>query len=74
MFKLRKVGWSYLGRKGLREGGGNCLKYLKRGWNEKEGREDRGETKVSTRGGGQAGSRGGFLKMGAGIPLRTMGY
>ena len=23
--------------RGLREGGGNCLKYLKRGWNEKEG-------------------------------------
>ena len=23
---------------GLREGGGNCLKYLKSGWNRKEGR------------------------------------
>ena len=74
MFKLRKVGWSYLGRKRLREGGGNCLKYLKRGCNEKEGREDRGETKISTRVGGQAGSRGVFLKRGAGTPLRTMGY
>ena len=47
--------------------GGNCLKYLKRGWNRKAGRE----TKIVK--GGQAGSSGGCLKKGgAGTPLRTM--
>ena len=39
------------------EGGENCLKYLKRGWNRKEGRGNKGFKK-----GGQAGSRGGCLK------------
>ena len=43
---------------GLHEGGGNCVKYLKRGWNRKEGRRN----KDFKRGGGQAGSRGGCLK------------
>ena len=43
----------------LCEGGGNCLKYLKRGWNRKEGRENKDFKK-----GGQAGSRGGCLRMG----------
>ena len=38
MFKPRKVGWLDWGRRGLHEGGGNCLKYLKRGWNRKDGR------------------------------------
>ena len=36
-----KEGWCVgLGQEGgsLRESGGNCLKYLKRGWNRKEGR------------------------------------
>ena len=42
---------------GLREGGGNCLKYLKRGRNRKEGR---GKQKFEK--GGKAGSRGGALK------------
>ena len=33
------VGWLVgLGREGLCEGGGNCLKYLKRGWNRKDGK------------------------------------
>ena len=42
-------------------GGGNCLKYLKRGGTEKRG----GDTNILKRwGGGQAGSRGGFLKKG----------
>ena len=45
------------GSRGLREGGGNCLKYLKREWKTKEGRE----TKIFKRG-GQAGSKGGCLK------------
>ena len=30
----------------LREGGGNCLKYLKRGWNRKEGRGSKDLKKV----------------------------
>ena len=53
----------------LREGGGDCLKYLKRRWNRKEGRGNKNLKK----GRGQAGSRGGCLeKRGAGTPLRTM--
>ena len=43
---------------GLREGGGNCLKYLKRGRSRKE---ERGKQKFE-KGGGEAGSRGGALK------------
>ena len=46
------------GRRDLHEDGGNCLKYLKRGWNRKEGR---GNTKI-LRKAGRAGSRGGYLK------------
>ena len=38
MFKPRKVGWSDQGWRGLREGRGNCVKYLKRGWNRNVGR------------------------------------
>ena len=45
----------------MHEGEGNCLKYLKRGGREKRG----GETKTVKRE-GQAGSRGGCLKKGAG--------
>ena len=53
----------------LREGGGNCLKYLKRGWNRKGGRRHKDFKK-----GGQAGSMEQCLKEGGGdgIPLRTM--
>ena len=43
----------------LHEGGGNCLKYLKREWNRKEGRGNKDFKR-----GGQAGSRGGCLKKG----------
>ena len=47
MFKPRKVGWSDWGRRGLREGGGNYLTYLKKGG----GTENRGgETKILKRG------------------------
>ena len=56
---------------GLCEGGGNYLKYPKRGWNRKEGRGN----KEFKKGGGHAGSRGGCLKKGrggTGTPLRTM--
>ena len=57
----------------LREGGANCLKYLKRGWNRKAGTRH----KDFKRGrGGEEGKRGqdvGALKGGgAGTPLRTM--
>ena len=43
------------------EGVGNCLKYLKRGWNRKEGRGNKDFKK-----GEQAGSRVGALKRGVG--------
>ena len=47
----------------LCEGGGNCLKYLKRGGTERRG----GKTKILKKGGGQAGSRGGCLRKGGGL-------
>ena len=51
----------------MREGGGNCLKYLKRRLNRKEGRE----TTILKR--GQDGLRGGCLKkLGAGTHLRSV--
>ena len=50
----------------LREGGGDCLKYLKRWWNRKEGGKKGGG------GGWKLGERGGALKRGLGTPLRTM--
>ena len=43
----------------LREGGGSCLKYLKRRWNRKEGSENKNSKK-----GMQAGLRGGCVKRG----------
>ena len=43
----------------MHEGGGNCLKYLKRGWNRKEGRGSKDFKK-----GGQGGAKGGCLKKG----------
>ena len=43
-------------------GRGNCLKYLKKGWNRKEGRGNRDFKK-----GGQAGSGDGCLKKGRGL-------
>ena len=48
----------------MREGGGNCLKYLKKGWNGKQGRghkDFKNERK--------AGSRGGYHKKGGWNPL-----
>ena len=44
----------------MREGGGNCLKYLKRWWNRKDGRGNKDFKK-----GEQAESRDGSLKKGA---------
>ena len=65
--KPRKVGWSDQGSKDLREDEGNCLKYLKTGWNRKE---RRGHKDFKGVGGGvgwrQAGSRGECLKKGEG--------
>ena len=45
----------------MREGGGNCLKYLKRGWNRKEGRENKYFKKGT---GVKLGQRVGALKKG----------
>ena len=44
----------------LHEDGGNCLKYLKRGWNRKEGKGN----KDFTRGGGKLDQGVGALKRG----------
>ena len=63
MFKPRKVGWSDYGRRGLREGGGNCIKYLKRGWNRKEGKGNKNFKE------GKLDQEVGALKRGAGTPL-----
>ena len=50
-------------------GVGDCLKYLKRGWNRKEGRGN----KHFKKGGGKLGQGVGALKRGAaGTPLQTM--
>ena len=54
-----------LGQEGgsLREDGGNCLKYLKKGWGWKQKiKEERTQAKL----------RGGCFKKGAGTPLWTM--
>ena len=48
----------------MRIGGGECLKYLKRGGIEKR----KGDTKILKEG-GASGSRGGCLKKGAGLEL-----
>ena len=48
--------------------GGNCLKYLKRGWNRKEGRENKDFKKGSKLSQGV----GALKRGGAGTPLRTM--
>ena len=68
MFKPRKVCWSDWSRRGLHVGGGNCLKYLKRRWNRKEGRG----YKDFNKGGVKLGQGTGALKGGAGTPLKTM--
>ena len=52
----------------IRAGGVCCVKYLKRGWNRREGRGIKNFKKV-----GQAESRGGCLKKrGAGTSLQAM--
>ena len=51
----------------MHEGGGNCLKYLKREWNRKEGR---GNKVIKNRGGGGKLDQGvGALKGGEGWNL-----
>ena len=66
---MRKVGVLDYGRRGLREGRGNCLKYLKRGWNKKDGRGNKDFKRGGGGGGGggQAESRSGRLKKGRGL-------
>ena len=61
MFKPRKVGWSDYDGRGLCEGGGNCLKYLKMGWNSKKGRANNDFKK-----GGKLDQGVGALKKGGG--------
>ena len=68
MFKPRKVAWSDEGSRGLHEGGGNCLKYLERECNRKEGRGNKGFKK-----GGQTGSRCGCLKKGVNVVNKING-
>ena len=46
---------------GLHDGGGNCLKYLKRGWNSKEARGNK-DFKKRGGGGGKLGQGVGALK------------
>ena len=60
-----------LGQEGgfLRDGGKNCLNYLKRGWNRKKGSGNKNFQK-----GGQAGLKAGCLKRWDGTPLRTMDH
>ena len=48
----------------MHEGGGNCLKYLKRGWNRTE--QGGGDTKIKTKRGGKLGQGLGALKRGEG--------
>ena len=66
LLKPRKVGWSEYGSRGLREGGGNCLKYLKRGWNRKEGRGNKYFKKEDNLGQGV----GALKRMGAEPPYK----
>ena len=69
MFKARKVGWSDQGRRGLYEGGGNCLKYCTGEWSRREGRGN----KDFKKGGGKLGQAVGALKrVGAGTPLQMV--
>ena len=51
----------------MHEGGGNCVKYFKSGWNRKEVRGNKDFEKW-----GKLGHKVGALKGGAGTPLRTM--
>ena len=56
-----------LGQEGVTWGWCNYLKYLKRGWNRKEGKGNKDFKK-----GGKLGQGMGALERGAGIPLQTM--
>ena len=68
LFKPRKVGWLDEGRRGLHKGGGNRkVKYLKMGWNRKEGRGNKTFKKR-----GKPGQGVSVLKRGGGTPLLTM--
>ena len=60
MFTLWKVAESEKGRRGLCEGGGNCVKFLKMGWNRNKGRGNKD---------GKLGEEVGALKRGGLEPL-----
>ena len=62
MFNSEKFDWSGYGSRGLHEGGENCLKYLKRRCNRKEGRANKDFKKE----GRKLGHRVGVLKRGGG--------
>ena len=57
LFKPRRLVGGWIKAEGGCEGGGYCLKYLKRRWNRKEGKGN----KDFKKGRGQAGPRGGCL-------------
>ena len=61
----KDVGVSDQGRRWLREGGENCLKYLKKGWNRKEGRGNKDFKK-----GGKLGQGVGALERGLKLPYK----
>ena len=56
-----------LGQEGIAGEWGNCLKYLKKGWNGEEGRGNKDYKKR-----GKAGKRDGCLKKARGTPLQTI--
>ena len=56
-----------LGHRGMREGGANCLNYLKSGWNRKDGNLNKDFKK-----GRQAGSRGACLKKGGRVGWNSL--
>ena len=59
----------------LCEGRGNCLKYLKSGWNRKERSGNKNFKKLGGGGGGQTGLRGGCLKkVGLELPCKLWIY
>ena len=65
MFNSRRDFWSDQGKKGVREGVGNYLKYLKRQWSSKDRRGNKNFKKV----GENLGQGVDVLKRGAWNPL-----
>ena len=61
-----------LGQKGVARVEGNCLKYLKRGWNRKEGKGSKDFKKGADKLDQGVGALKGWGGGGAGTPLQTM--